>query len=453
MWRASRADTLWLVNATATCCAVDGWVVVIGGSGGRTSTTASSAVVCAATMMIHTVAITVTTPTCATNTTGISLAVPVAIDVVPTIAIVIAAAVGAVTVTITVACTTIMVIAETSIVAAITIVFIGVISVVAVITIVFIGVISIVAAITIVAIPSISIIAAIIIVLAVRSIVAAITIVAIPSISIVAAITIIVLAVISIVAAITIVAIPSISIIAAIIIVLAVISIVAAITIVAIPWISIVAAAIIAVTTAATARGPCTIPTVVMTTGILPITATVGHGGIMGVTRSCDRWRTHNSRTWPRQQRNTIATAREQASRAREDGFCGDGTVTIGLRRGRRRYVRRHANCTLHLVGVDVQPLAPGASRPLAAGVVVRLVHREVPGLQHLHGAHRHHQRDDDADEYAIREARHAVGVVEGALVARQQGRAGLRADTLEQLVGAAGTLDGFLVAAAVARE
>ena len=398
MWRASRADTLWLVNATATCCAVDGWVVVIGGSGGRTSTTASSAVVCAATMMIHTVAITVTTPTCATNTTGISLAVPVAIDVVPTIAIVIAAAVGAVTVTITVACTTIMVIAETSIVAAITIVFIGVISVVAVITIVFIGVISIVAAITIVAIPSISIIAAIIIVLAVRSIVAAITIVAIP-------------------------------------------------------WISIVAAAIIAVTTAATARGPCTIPTVVMTTGILPITTTVGHGGIMGVTRSCDRWRTHNSRTWPRQQRNTIATAREQASRAREDGFCGDGTVTIGLRRGRRRYVRRHANCTLHLVGVDVQPLAPGASGPLAAGVVVRLIHREVPGLQHLHGAHRHHQRDDDADEYAIREARHAVGVVEGALVARQQGRAGLRADTLEQLVGATGTLDGFLVAAAVARE
>ena len=385
MWRASRADTLWLVNATATCCAVDGWVVVIGGSGGRTSTTASSAVVCAATMMIHTVAITVTTPTCATNTTGISLAVPVAIDVVPTIAIVIAAAVGAVTVTITVACTTIMVIAETSSVAVITIAFIAVISIVAAITIVFIAVISIVAVITIVFI--------------------------------------------------------------------AATSIVAAITIIAIPCISIVAAAIIAVTTAATARGPCTIPTVVMTTGILPITATVGHGGIMGVTRSCDRWRTHNSRTWPRQQRNTIATAREQASRAREDGFCGDGTVTIGLRRGRRRYVRRHANCTLHLVGVDVQPLAPGASGPLAAGVVVRLIHREVPGLQHLHGAHRHHQRDDDADEYAIREARHAVGVVEGALVARQQGRAGLRADTLEQLVGAAGTLDGFLVAAAVARE
>ena len=426
MWRASRADTLWLVNATATCCAVDGWVVVIGGSGRRTSTTVSSAVVCAATMMINTVAITVTTPTCPTNTTGISLTVPVAIVVVPTIAIVVAAAVGAATVIITVACTTIMVIAETSIVAAITIVFIGVISVVAVITIVFIGVISIVAAITIVAIPSISIIAAIIIVLAVISIVAAITIVFIAVISIVAVITIVFIAATSIVAA---------------------------ITIIAIPCISIVAAAIIAVTTAATARGPCTIPTVVMTTGILPITTTVGHGGIMGVTRSCDRWRTHNSRTWPRQQRNTIATAREQASRAREDGFCGDGTVTIGLRRGRRRYVRRHANCTLHLVGVDVQPLAPGASGPLAAGVVVRLVHREVPGLQHLHGAHRHHQRDDDADEYAIREARHAVGVVEGALVARQQGRAGLRADTLEQLVGATGTLDGFLVAAAVARE
>ena len=371
MWRASRADTLWLVNATATCCAVDGWVVVIGGSGRRTSTTVSSAVVCAATMMINTVAITVTTPTCPTNTTGISLTVPVAIVVVPTIAIVVAAAVGAATVIITVACTTIMVIAETSSVAVITIAFIAVISIVAVITIVFI----------------------------------------------------------------------------------AATSIVAAITIIAIPCISIVAAAIIAVTTAATARGPCTIPTVVMTTGILPITATVGHGGIMGVTRSCDRWRTHNSRTRPRQQRNTIATAREQASRAREDGFCGDGTVTIGLRGGRRRYARRHANCTLHLVGVDVQPLAPGASRPLAAGVVVRLVHREVPGLQHLHGAHRHHQRDDDADEYAIREARHAVGVVEGALVARQQGRAGLRADTLEQLVGAAGTLDGFLVAAAVARE
>ena len=413
MWRASRADTLWLVNATATCCAVDGWVVVIGGSGRRTSTTVSSAVVCAATMMINTVAITVTTPTCPTNTTGISLTVPVAIVVVPTIAIVVAAAVGAATVIITVACTTIMVIAETSSVAVITIAFIAVISIVAAITIVFIAVISIVAV---------------------------ITIVFIAATSIVAAITIIVLAVISIIAAIT-------------IIVLAVISIVAAITIIAIPCISIVAAAIIAVTTAATARGPCTIPTVVMTTGILPITATVGHGGIMGVTRSCDRWRTHNSRTRPRQQRNTIATAREQASRAREDGFCGDGTVTIGLRGGRRRYARRHANCTLHLVGVDVQPLAPGASRPLAAGVVVRLVHREVPGLQHLHGAHRHHQRDDDADEYAIREARHAVGVVEGALVARQQGRAGLRADTLEQLVGAAGTLDGFLVAAAVARE
>ena len=298
---------------------------------------------CAATMMINTVAITVTTPTCPTNTTGISLTVPVAIVVVPTIAIVIAAAVGAATVIITAACTTIMVVAETSIVAAI--------------------------------------------------------------------------------------------------------------TIIAIPCINIVAAAIIAVTTAATARGPCTIPTVVMTTGILPITATVGHGGIMGDTRCCDRWRTHHSRTWPRQQRNTIATAREQASRAREDGFCGDGTVTIGLRGGRERCVRRHANCTLHLVGVDVQPLAPGASGPLAAGVVVRLVHREVPGLQHLHGAHRHHQRDDHADEYAIREARHAVGVVEGALVARQQGRAGLRADTLEQLVGATGTLDGFLVAAAVARE
>ena len=385
MWRASRADTLWLVNATATCCAVDGWVVVIGGSGRRTSTTVSSAVVCAATMMINTVAITVTTPTCPTNTTGISLTVPVAIVVVPTIAIVVAAAVGAATVIITVACTTIMVIAETSSVAVITIAFIAVISIVAAITIVFIAVISIVAVITIVFI--------------------------------------------------------------------AATSIVAAITIIAIPCISIVAAAIIAVTTAATARGPCTIPTVVMTTGILPITTTVGHGGIMGVTRSCDRWRTHNSRTWPRQQRNTIATAREQASRAREDGFCGDGTVTIGLRGGRRRYARRHANCTLHLVGVDVQPLAPGASGPLAAGVVVRLIHREVPGLQHLHGAHRHHQRDDDADEYAIREARHAVGVVEGALVARQQGRAGLRADTLEQLVGATGTLDGFLVAAAVARE